>query len=88
MMNVHIDKARVAVTVKFDREGSVLKQNISTRCDGVETRLEVQSDAPPARIADVVRNAENGCFVMQALLKPVPVTASTALNGDELAITR
>jgi hypothetical protein len=33
-----------------------------------------------------VRNAERGCFVMQALLKPVPITGHTVLNGQALAV--
>jgi hypothetical protein len=32
----------------------------------------------------VVRNAENGCFVMQALLNPVPVSSTVALNGSRI----
>jgi len=32
-----------------------------------------------------IRNAERGCFVMQALLRPVPVTGRTVLNGRTLA---
>jgi hypothetical protein len=32
-------------------------------------------------VARVVRNAERGCFVMQALLNPVAVTGQTLLNG-------
>ena len=37
--------------------------------------------ATPDRVARVVRNAERGCFVMQALQNPVPVTGRTFLNG-------
>jgi len=36
-------------------------------------------------VARVVRNAERGCFVMQALLKPVAVTTATRLNGALLS---
>jgi hypothetical protein len=36
-------------------------------------------------VAKVVRNAERGCFVMQALQHPVPVTGRTLLNGAVLA---
>jgi organic hydroperoxide reductase OsmC/OhrA len=39
---------------------------------------------PPERVAKVVRNAERGCFVMQALQNPVPVTGRTVLNGTPL----
>jgi hypothetical protein len=37
-------------------------------------------------VARVIRNAERGCFVMQALLKPVPVATRTVLNGVELSV--
>ena len=38
----------------------------------------------PERVARVVRNAERGCFVMQALQHPVPVSTHTVLNGAPL----
>jgi hypothetical protein len=81
MMKVAIDKARVYVTARFKVEGSVLAQTVRASLGDVQTRLEVESKDPPERIAGVVRNAENGCFVMQALLKPVPVSSSVQLNG-------
>jgi hypothetical protein len=72
MMKVAIDKARVYVTARFKVEGSVLAQTVRASLDDVQTRLEVESKDTPDRVAGVVRNAENGCFVMQALLNPVP----------------
>ena len=39
----------------------------------------------PQRVAKVVRNAERGCFVLQALQNPVPVTGRTLLHGNPLA---
>jgi len=48
----------------------------------------LESDEPPERVAAVVRNAENGCYTMQALLKPVPFTGTITLNGTSLPIER
>lgn len=84
MMKVAIDRARVYVTANFKVEGSVLAQTVQASLQGVKTRLEVESKEPPERVAGVIRNAENGCFVMQALLNPVRVTASVVLNGSGL----
>ena len=81
MMRVAIDKARVYVTARFRTEGSVLAQTVRASLDDVKTRLEVESTEVPERVAGVVRNAENGCFVMQSLLNPVPVSSSVMLNG-------
>jgi organic hydroperoxide reductase OsmC/OhrA len=81
MMKVAIDKARVYVTARFKVEGSVLAQTVRASLDDVQTRLEVESKEAPERVAGVVRNAENGCFVMQALLNPVPVSSTVQLNS-------
>ncbi len=83
-MKVDITSAKVHVTAKFTREGSVLAQTIRAGSAGIETRLEVESPDGPAKVAGVVRNAENGCYVMQSLANPTPVETSVALNGAEL----
>lgn len=83
MMKTKIDKARVFVKAKFKSEGSVLAETVKAQGLGFETRLELESKEPPERVAAVVRNAENGCYVLQSLLNPVPVERKFALNGSE-----
>ncbi|OGQ75775.1 MAG: hypothetical protein A3G94_07375 [Deltaproteobacteria bacterium RIFCSPLOWO2_12_FULL_60_16] len=84
MMKVSVSKARVHVSMRNRQEGSVLQGTVKTSCLGIETRLELESDEPPERVAALVRNAENGCFTMQALLTPVPFTRAVTLNGSLL----
>jgi hypothetical protein len=84
MMKVKIDKARMHVTAHVRQEGSVLQQTIRGSWPGIETRLELDSSEPPERLAGVIRNAENGCFVLQALLNPVPVERTVIVNGASL----
>ena len=85
MMKVPITKARVRVVAKYRQEGSVLAQTIESHCAGVETHLDVESPAPPVEVAGVVRNAEHGCFTIQAIRKPSPVTTTVSLNGRPFA---
>ena len=86
MMKIAVDKARVYVGMRTKQEGSVLQGTVKASCLGIETRLELESPEPPERIAALVRNAENGCFTMQALLVPVAITRSVTLNGSPLAV--
>lgn len=81
MMKTKIDKARVFVKAKFKSEGSVLRETVKAMGLGFETRLELESKEGVERVAAVVRNAENGCYVLQSLLHPVPVERQFALNG-------
>jgi hypothetical protein len=84
MLKVTINGMRMRVTTRFRVDGSVLNDTIQGQMLGAETTLEVDSPDPPERVAKVVRNAERGCFVMQALVNPVPVTGRTVLNGVTL----
>jgi hypothetical protein len=81
-MKTKIAKAKVFVTARFKSEGSVLAETAQARSLGVETRLELESQEPVDKIAAVVRNAENGCYVLQTILNPVPVKRAFALNGN------
>lgn len=88
MMNVSVNKARVHVTMRNKQEGSVLQGTVKANCLGIETRLELESDEPSERVAAMIRNAEHGCYTMQALLEPVPFTSTVTLNGVALPITQ
>jgi len=82
-MKTKIKKARVFVKARFKAEGSVLAETVKAQGLGFETKVELESDEAPERVAAVVRNAENGCYVLQSLLNPVPVERQFLLNGSE-----
>jgi organic hydroperoxide reductase OsmC/OhrA len=84
MLKVTVNGMRMRVTARYRVDGSVLNDTIRGHMLAAETTLEIDSPDPPERIAKVVRNAESGCFVMQALQHPVPVTGRTLLNGAPL----
>ena len=85
MLKVKATRMTMHVTARLRLTGSVLDNTIEGEMLGAETRLELESPDPPDRVARVVRNAERGCFVLQALQHPVPVTGRTRLNGVALA---
>ena len=86
MLKMKIDHVRMHVTARYKVEGSVLNDTIQGQMVGVETRLELDSPEPAEKIARLVRNAERGCFVMQALIQPVPVVGTTVLNGQPVEV--
>ena len=85
MLKVTVTRMTLHVKTSFRVTGSVLEDTIDGEMLAAETRLELESPDPPDLVARVVRNAEQGCFVMQALLRPVPVTSRTLLNREPLA---
>jgi organic hydroperoxide reductase OsmC/OhrA len=85
MLKMTVNGMRMRVTARYRVDGSVLNDTIQGQMLGAETTLEIDSPDPPDLVARVVRNAERGCFVMQALQNPVPVTGRTVLNGALLS---
>ena len=85
MLKVTVTRMTMRVQTRFRVTGAVLNDTIDAEMLGAETTLELESPDPPERVAKVIKNAERGCFVMQALLRPVPVTGRAILNGQPLA---
>ena len=86
MMKIEVKKARVHVTMRNKSEGSVLQGSVQATCLGFDSRLELESDEPPERIQQLLRNAEHGCFTMQALMAPVTFERTATLNGQPLEL--
>ena len=85
MLKVTVTRMTMRVETRFRVTGAVLNDTIDAEMLGAETTLELESPDPPERVAKLIKNAERGCFVMQALLRPVPVTGRAILNGQPLA---
>ena len=85
MLKVTVTRMTMHVTARFRVNGSVLNDTIEGEMLGADTRLEIESPDSRERVARVVRNAERGCFVMQALRHPVAVTTQTVVNGEPIA---
>ena len=87
MLKVDLESASCEVKAHWTSSGSVFAGAISSTCHWVETNLVIESDADPARVAALVRNAEGGCYAQSALQQPVPVTGTVLFNGTELDYT-
>jgi len=84
MLKVNVTKMTMRISARFRVSGSVLNDTVEGEMIGADTTLELESSDPPERVAKVIRNAERGCFVRQALIKPVPINGTTSLNGRPL----
>lgn len=84
MLGVDVAKASVSVKIHWTSEGSVFAGTISSKCHGVETSIEIESDDDRAITAALVRNAEGGCYAQSVIQVAVPVSGTEILNGEPL----
>jgi hypothetical protein len=85
-MKVNITKVRAHIAIHFDLRGSILAQTIQAGCQKVVTSYDIESPDDQARVAAVLRNARNGCWVRAAVTNPVPFDDSIILNGHAFHI--
>lgn len=86
MMKITVTKASAKVRFRKFLGGSVLKGTVYNRWDGVDTHLSIESDAPPDRLAHLIRNAKNGCFAEGLITQPVPLNSTVEVNGKPFRI--
>jgi hypothetical protein len=81
MMKLTVKNATCKVRFRKFLGGSVLKGTVFNRWDGVDTHLTVESDAPPDKLAHLIRNAKAGCFAEGLITQSVPLTSTIEVNG-------
>lgn len=82
MMKVDLTKAQAHIALHVAAEGSVLAQTIQARADKIEIHFDIQSNDEPSRVAGLVRNARNGCYVRQTINRPGLFVDTINLNGQ------
>ncbi len=86
MMKLKVGNASVKVRFRKFLGGSVLKGTVFNRWDGVDTHLSVQSDAPPDKLAHLIRNAKAGCFAEGLIEQQVPLNSTIEVNGKPFSL--
>ena len=81
-MNVEISNVRAHVAYHVALEGSVLAQTVQARAEKIEVHYEFDSSAEPAKVAGLMRNARNGCYVRQTIDRPGLFHDTVNLNGQ------
>jgi hypothetical protein len=83
-LNIHNE--RVKVTGKFHEQGSVLKGDAEGFCDGFDIEIQIESEEPPAQIAELIRLARQMCFTERALVGSTPLSVRQVLNHQPFEV--
>lgn len=74
-------KVKITIDGEYFSEGSILRGDHRGGAESIGVRVDVESDQPADVIANIVREAEAGCFTLGAIRNPTPVTIAATLNG-------
>ena len=82
MSKVEFTALRARIVAHEAVEGSLYAENIRGGCTRLETVYEIESDADPAKVAMVLRNAHNVCIVGNTIRDGVEQENRFVLNGE------
>ena len=83
-MKVEISSVKAHVAVHFGLQGSVLAGTIQASAPQVETSYDIESPDDKDKVAAMLRNARNGCWVRAAVANPTPFSDKSTLNGQPI----
>ena len=81
MMKISFKKAKCRIEYDFFLRGSVLKGTVESGCNGFRSFLSIDSDASPAELKKLAKNAKGGCFAEWTLKNPVDIENTLEING-------
>ena len=84
MMKIEYKKAKCRVELDWFLRGSVLKGTIESGCTEARTYFQMESDAPPEKIEQLIKNAKRGCFAENMIQAAVPLKSEIELNGNRI----
>lgn len=82
MMKVSLGKVQANIELHVGAEGSVLAQTVQARANKIVIKYEIESEDEPAKLAGLIRNARNGCYVRQTIGSPELFEDTILLNGQ------
>jgi hypothetical protein len=82
MMKVNLGSVKAHVALHVAAEGSVLAQTVKARGEKIAIHYDIESPEEPGRLAGVIRNARNGCYVRQTIDRPELFEDTISLNGQ------
>lgn len=81
MRKVEISDARATVRTEWWNSGSIMRGDYATGLASLTTELAVESPNPPEEVAELIRVAEAGCYVLSGLADPPETELRATLNG-------
>jgi uncharacterized OsmC-like protein len=79
-MKIEVKDATARVTGYLGSEGDVADGTSVHTVTGIDVEMNIDSDAPARQIAELVRRAENMCYVTQAIKAPIEPKLSVTHN--------
>ena len=84
--DVAIYGCTVELRAYFDARGKLGYEGVSAAAQELVYEVQLDSDAPPELVREMMLAAERGCYAHHTFTEPVKVRSTLKLNGEELEL--
>lgn len=84
LKGLRLDALEFAIRGYFDRRGGRVPEIPNRGFDEIRYDIRIESAEPPARIKELVEEAERHCYVLSTLRRAAKISARALLNGTVL----
>lgn len=85
-LKVSYSNPRIRVTAQYARDGSIIAGTIRSWCESIRTELDLDSDEPAERVAQLIRLAEASCFTLGTVSGSIPTELVATVNGQPIEV--
>lgn len=83
-LGINISQAELDVRAHYDGRGKLGLDDVSPGCELLWYKWDVESDASPERVRELLTQIDRGCHTLNSLRYPVRIEGQAELNGQPL----
>jgi hypothetical protein len=78
---------KILIDAEYFSEGSFLRGDRRAGAESIRVNVFVEGDYSSEFVGNLVKQAESGCFAINSLRNPSPVTVAATLNGSPIGVS-
>ncbi len=81
---INVTKAELDIRAHYDGRGKIGLDDVSPGCELLWYKWDIESDANPERVQELLAQIDRGCHTLNSLRYPVRIEGQAKLNGEPL----
>lgn len=83
-LGINVEKAELDIRMHYDGRGKLGMDDVSPGCELLWYKWDIESDASPQQVQELLRQIDRGCHTLNSLRYPVRIEGQAELNGQSL----
>ncbi|MDE3077973.1 MAG: OsmC family protein [Chloroflexota bacterium] len=83
-LGIDVSKAELDIRARYDGRGKLGMDDVSPACELLWYKWDIESDAGPEQVQELLTQIDRGCHTLNSLRYPVRIEGQSELNGEPL----